>query len=881
MSWFREDSPANTQGRHIMYRILFLGMAGLLLGHCCCTLSHAAQDKQARIQLKQLLADLKGEDEEFKLDAIIELAEWGPEAAVAIPELIAAIRSRNEDFRLNAAITLGKIGQKAVPELAKLLASDDADTRYYAVAALSWIGPHAKETVGAVVKLLADKDDGVRCKAVYALPRIAAGAKLAVPVLIAAMDDKNEDARAAAVEALARFGKESVPALLAVLLGKDQAKARQAAAALGAIGADAKDAIGKLQPWLIGGDNDNRTVAAETLAKIGAASIPTLVKATRDNNPATRMAAVDALNQIGATAAADLLDALGSQHADVRRQAALRLAQMRISDKMVVLGLAYALRDADEMVRYYAAEGLQQLGSQAKPAAPKLKEALIDLNFNVRQTAWYALANIDENPQPLLKKYLSDKNARLRINAAGLLAVNADDKEAQAVLRAGLKEKDLELRLQAAVALAMSGQGSKQATAVLMEGLKSPSAAVRVQAIQGLQTSGDHGAAAAPLLLDILLHDPDQNLRPQARYALQCVGGDAKVMLPALQKMLEDPKSETRRLALETVWRWGAEAIPLIVKCSTDKDEDVRYQVIAALRNIQGDLKSALPQIKALLKDKSNHIRWNALALLNRCGEAGVQELLVLLGDNSDDNVRWAAVQMLWNMKDHNKKTAETLTGLTKKENPMAVRTSAAYALARMGNEALPALLDVIKTGQDPEVRAAAMQGFYRFDKVSKEMVSLLIDSLKDKSALVRWSAAYGLLAMGDGAKQALPHLAMALRDENADVRLHAFRALSSMTPDSLPALLSNLNMADSAMRQMTLDLLSQGNSTKEMVPGLIACLKDTNAKVRQDACKLLGQLGKDAKDAAGPLREMVANDRSARVRTAAQTALDAIVERR
>ena len=138
------------------------------------------------------------------------------------------------------------------------------------------------------------------------------------------------------------------------------------------------------------------------------------------------------------------------------------------------------------------------------------------------------------------------------------------------------------------------------------------------------------------------------------------------------------------------------------------------------------------------------------------------------------------------------------------------------------------------------------------------------------------------MAAVGESAKQAIPNLAKALQDDNANVRLHAFQALCNLTPDSLPALLGNLKTADSAIRQATLEFLDQNkNSKKEMVPGLIACLKDTKAKVRQDACKLLGQLGMDAKDAAGPLRELIANDRSARVRIAAQTALDAIVQPR
>jgi HEAT repeat protein len=253
-------------------------------------------------------------------------------------------------------------------------------------------------------------------------------------------------------------------------------------------------------------------------------------------------------------------------------------------------------------------------------------------------------------------------------------------------------------------------------------------------------------------------------------------------------------------------------------------------------------------------------------------------ELVGILKDkDSDDNMRWTAVSSLQNMQGQAKKILPILKEMIKAENDVKIRTFAVHAMARIGNDALPLMLDLIKTDKDDGVRAAALQVLGNYGYQSKEAVAPLIDCLKDKSAQVRWSAAYALQRMGNNAKQAIPTLAELLKDSDTNVRQHAFYALCNMVPDSLPALASGLKDGDSNLRWQTLNNCTNHNyCKKEMVPGLIACLKDQNINVRHQACKLLGQLGKDATEAVKPLRELL-NDPNPAVSTAAQAALTAI----
>jgi HEAT repeat protein len=863
-----------------MHRILLLGTALVLLGLCQSQPRFAAagDPKQPKADLQKVLANLKSKDDNVKLDAMMQIVDFGPKAEAAVPDLIAALQSSNEDFRLNSAIALGRIGKAAVPALAKLLPGKDADIRYYVLWALGWIGPDAKDTAPEVVKALADKNDGVRRKAAFALGRIAPGAKEALPALIGAFDDANEDVRAAASEAVGRFGADAVPALVGALKEKKVPRSVQAARALGEMGSDAKDAVPALKAMLYE-EGDWQTEAAEALAKVGKAAIPVLVEATKDAKASTRAAGIAGLGKAGAEAVPDLVDALGNKHADVRRGAAKLLEPMRVNDKMVVLGFAYALKDEDEMVRYHCAHGLMNLGALAKPAAAKLYEALTDLNFHVRMFAYQALAQMSEDPNTRLKKLIQDKKAEVRIPAASLYVMMTGGNDGVQVLVDGLKEKDLNLRMQCAYVLAQRGQERKAILPTLMEALKSKSPGVREQAIQSFQNIGGDGKDAAPALLEILQNDPEPNLKQQALYALQNVGGDPKLMLPGLKKMIEDKDASLRLTALQIIWRYGPDAIELIVKCFDDKDENVRQNATWVLQQVQGDLKPALPKIRELVKSKNQQVRIGAVALLSRCGDDAADDLLALL-KNGDDQVRWQAVYGLRNMQKSAKKLLPTLTAMVKDEKNNDTRAFAAQAMAQLGPDAMPTLFELLKNEKEESVKAAAIQGLWTAGQVPKEAIPYLIEALKDKGVQVRSNActALGQIGQDKEAKKAIPALAEVVqKDKEQNVRHQAIYALGSMAPDSLPAMAGCLKVDDANVRMVVLNYLSSYNHhKKEAVPGLILCLKDGNANVRQQACYALGQIGKDAVDALEPLN-MLLKDTNPNVQSAAQNAINQI----
>ena len=322
-----------------------------------------------------LLDKLKAGDAAGRLQAVIDLGDLGPEAAPAISPLIEALAVKDEDLRLNAAIALGKIGKAAVGPLSKVLHAKNDGVRFYATWALAWIGPDAQSAAGEVIKLLADPFPEVRRKAAYALGRINPDPSSAIAALIKAFGDPTIDVQHAAVDAVAQFGSKAVPAAL-ITACKDGPipVRRQVAEALAHIGPATKAAIPELTKRFLAKDDKDGTAYGILLAKIGKAAIPPLKQALQHERPAIRIQAVQGLGQIGGDAIPILVDALGAKDVDVRRQAAQMLMPLRVGDKMVVLGLAYGLKDEDEQVRLNCLRAASDAGDRGQTggaATPK------------------------------------------------------------------------------------------------------------------------------------------------------------------------------------------------------------------------------------------------------------------------------------------------------------------------------------------------------------------------------------------------------------------------------------------------------------------------------------------------------------------------------
>lgn len=92
------------------------------------------------------------------------------------------------------------------------------------------------------------------------------------------------------------------------------------------------------------------------------------------------------------------------------------------------------------------------------------------------------------------------------------------------------------------------------------------------------------------------------------------------------------------------------------------------------------------------------------------------------------------------------------------------VRETATDALARIGDAAVPALIETLRDA-DPAIRAHAAQGLARMGSKAAPAVPELILALNDDDRDVRRGAARALGQIGPDAEAAVPALIQALKD--------------------------------------------------------------------------------------------------------------------
>jgi UDP-N-acetylmuramyl pentapeptide phosphotransferase/UDP-N-acetylglucosamine-1-phosphate transferase/lysophospholipase L1-like esterase len=193
------------------------------------------------------------------------------------------------------------------------------------------------------------------------------------------------------------------------------------------------------------------------------------------------------------------------------------------------------------------------------------------------------------------------------------------------------------------------------------------------------------------------------------------------------------------------------------------------------------------------------------------------------------------------------------LVGLLASPSP-AVRSAAAWALARLGADAGPAVPALERALRDPSegVRAAAAGAL---GAVAPDAAApALMASLADARQSVRWEAARALSRAKLDADAALPALTAALRGDDPYLRGFAAWTLGEMGPRAaaaVPALVEALARAEGYGRGgASTALAKMGPAARAAVPALVEGLRDPDGERRWKAARTLGRIGPAAADA-------------------------------
>ncbi|MCH7872853.1 MAG: HEAT repeat domain-containing protein, partial [Planctomycetes bacterium] len=186
-----------------------------------------------------------------------------------------------------------------------------------------------------------------------------------------------------------------------------------------------------------------------------------------------------------------------------------------------------------------------------------------------------------------------------------------------------------------------------------------------------------------------------------------------------------------------------------------------------------------------------------------------------------------------------------------------AANRHAADVLRTIGGEAacaVPGLIQQLTGGRDRDTRCHAAAAIRVLGGVAKDAVPALIATLENAKCKIQIAAAYALGHIGDAAVDAVPALVAALEDLDCDVRRAAVFSLGRIgnaADDAVPALLATARRQDLTLRANAAAALGLVEPTSaEIVATLVKLLHDEDAHVRYAATQSVVEIGKEAKAA-------------------------------
>jgi HEAT repeat protein len=264
--------------------------------------------------------------------------------------------------------------------------------------------------------------------------------------LIDALKDNDVDVRLMAAWALARVERReagrSATALVEILRTETGVSRTAAIEALAELGPAARSALEMLRTRLKDSDPATRLSAAIALYAIDSKTadneaVPALIAGLKDTNAEIRLAASEALKQIGPAAKAAvpvLLADLKMPGGSYAQYAATLDTVAKIGEPSVV-ALATILREAplDPALARAVVECLGKIGPPAKAAVPVLVDILRDhRNVLLHRFVVAALGKIGPDALSTLRPLLTDSDSRVQILAIQAIGEMGSDAKAMA-----------------------------------------------------------------------------------------------------------------------------------------------------------------------------------------------------------------------------------------------------------------------------------------------------------------------------------------------------------------------------------------------------------------------------------------------------------------
>jgi HEAT repeat protein len=211
----------------------------------------------------------------------------------------------------------------------------------------------------------------------------------------------------------------------------------------------------------------------------------------------------------------------------------------------------------------------------------------------------------------------------------------------------------------------------------------------RIRAINGIADRKDAGDAEALLVLDRALHDPDDEVRMSARYALHYFKSSGPALVERLAAAVAGPDTSGRgnaARALGHVAVLSARALPLLLRMDDDRAPAVRAGLGEGLDAVKRVWPGQVPALAQSFARCDPDMRYHVGTALAPAGPAAVPALLPLVA-SPDWNVRANTARVLGLVGETDGAVARALDTCAG-DSDYRVRGAALQALGRLGTVA-------------------------------------------------------------------------------------------------------------------------------------------------------------------------------------------------
>ncbi|MEZ6119620.1 MAG: HEAT repeat domain-containing protein [Pirellulaceae bacterium] len=693
----------------------------------------------ANSAIPALIKALSDRDDQVSSLATEAIAVIGPPAADAVDVLVDRLRQRDDQVRYRSAFALGSIGPAAVSGIQFALKSEDQRQQEGAATAVRWLGAAAEPILADLAFVLGSDQDAAEA-AVESLSRLGS---LAVPTLLQRTSDEAATVRANAADALRRMDQRTVPDTLRqnaadrlqeLVQDTDPIVRRWAVAGYGKYAADPASVANVCASLLQDADTDVKRAAVMVLADAKAEPEETAKCFAQllDGSQADREIGLTGLRRMGPAASSvidSLLSQLQKQPADADAIASTLAAMGDTAVAQVLQATAEGQLTGNSMQLVF-----NHLGEAVEPQLQEVLQSDDESNaVVVALNAASAIGGLQPETVDAVVRRLSSANPAIQGAAADAvrkLGVNAETVAGQ--LKSMLSSDDEKVQAAALAALMARPNSLNEMTDVIQQALTNTSAPIiQRRTLQALSAKDAIPASYATPILT-LLKAKDELTATSAALCLSKLDEFSDAAAAAIVAQLEAERSPEFQLAAVRALAAGkshsAAAVSALGTLADSADLELHLACLKTFAEIGSDAKSVMPDLFSRLEHNEPDVRSATLEAIFRISDSQEQQIQTMAGGLSDEN--WA------------------------------VRKKASELLGELGSEAapaVPAILERLVIREDSVFAGSALRAI---DKATPEAIPKLLDILKtEDDRRARYYALHLLRKIGPEAKSALPML--------------------------------------------------------------------------------------------------------------------------